>query len=224
MSKEDTLSLQDLNLKIGQVVQLHPSSDNVQERYDCTLIGCLPLESVIVTAPASGIFPQLSEGQQVVIRVMSANGVALFPTTVLYISDVPAFMVYLDFPKSIKFKLVRSASRVDVALPVLASNLVARQFGNIPGKLTDISIGGARAEFFSEIGKVGEGVELKGKFQIAKIQRTMSIRAVICSVSTLENNHHSCGLSFDEGDEDKLLILFGFIFNAMAFGSVQQVR
>jgi hypothetical protein len=222
MPGDSVLKFDDLNLKIGQIIQLHPDPKNSQERYDCMLVGCLPGDAVIVTAASDGSFPIVQEGQNIVIRVMSANGVALFPTTVLYVADVPTFMVYLDFPKAIKFKLVRSASRVDVALPVLASNLNQRGMQNVAGKITDISLGGARVELFEEGGEVGDLLELRGKFQVGEIQRRLSIRALIRS-KRKSGDSFTYGLEFNEEDEEKLLILFGFIFNLMAFGSVQKV-
>lgn len=224
MSKDDqVLKFDDLNLTIGQTIQIHPNTDIAHERFDCLLVGCLPGESVIVTAPPeTGHFPEVSEGQRVVIRVLSANGVALFPTTVLFVAEVPVFMVYLDFPQAIKFKLVRTASRVEVALPVLVANLSGKKISGEPGKISDISIGGARIELAIDVGDIGDQLELKGKFKVGDITRILVLLASIVKKKPSEKGF-IYGVSFLEADEEKLLILFGYIFNSMAFGRVQVI-
>ncbi len=224
MSDGETLQFDDLNLKFGQIVQFHPNPEDGADRHDCLLMGCLPGESLIVTAsPETGLFPQVQEGQQVIIRVMSSNGVALFPTTVLFISEMPLYMVYLDYPQAIKFRRVRNASRVDVALPVLVSNLHKRALAGIAGKISDISVGGARLELYDNAGEVGDEIVLKGKFQVGNIQRVLALRASIANKQRVSEKSFVYGTKFNEADEEKQLILFGYIFNSMAFGNVQTV-
>ena len=224
MSDQETLGFDDLNLNMGQKVQVIPDPSNLRDRHDCILFGCIPGQSVIVSPPPeTGAFPNVEEGQKVIIRVMSSNGVALFPSTVLYVSDVPLLMVFLDYPEAIQFKRVRNASRVDVALPVLASNTENRSLSGVAGKIVDISIGGARLELYSDVGDVGEEIELKGKFNVGSIQRILSIKANVASKKPRGDKGLIYGVQFKEADEDKMLILFGFIFSSMAFGNVQTV-
>lgn len=218
------LSFDELNLQFGQVVQIHPNPGKSVDRYDCLLVGCLPNEAVIITAPDSGRFPLLTVGDTVAIRVMSANGVALFPTLVLHIAEIPIYLVYLDFPKAIQFKMVRNASRVEVALPVLASNMDRNGIRGVAGRIMDISLSGARIAFGQDIAKRGEVVEIKGKFDVAGIRRTLSIHAVVRARNMLSDSHFEYGIEFHENDEEKLLVLFGYIFNAMAFGRAKKIE
>ncbi|WP_045860809.1 flagellar brake protein [Teredinibacter purpureus] len=224
MSDKQLLSFEQLNLKMGQVIQIHPNPGKSSDRFDCVLVGCLPGEAVIVTVPDSGHFPPLKEGHKVVIRVMSSNGVALFPTVVLHIADIPIYLVYLDFPRAIQFKLVRNASRVDVALPILISNPAQKSIRSEPGRITDISIGGAMVSVSENIGTMGDMIEIKGKFDVAGIKRTLGIQAVIRSKVDQTADTYQFGVQFDESDEDKLLVLFGYIFNAMAMGDPKNIE
>lgn len=223
MANSNCLNFEDLNLSIGQIIQIHPSP-NSKERFDCMLVGCLPGEAVMITAPPSGEFPVVEEGQQVAIRVMSSNGVALFPTTVLFVGDVPVFMVYLDFPRAIQFKLVRNATRVDVALPILVSNKTREGIRGIVGKITDISTTGARINLFDDVGEAGELIELKGKFEVGEIRRMVNVEAIIRSKPVITGEVVTYGVEFHEADEEKLIVLFGFIFSAIAYGKSQIVR
>lgn len=155
---------------------------------------------------------------------MSSNGVALFPTTVLFVGDVPVFMVYLDFPKAIQFKLVRNATRVDVALPILVSNKSREGVRGVVGKITDISTTGARINVFDDVGEAGELIELKGKFEVGEIRRKVNVEAIIRSKPEITGEVVTYGVEFHEEDEEKLIVLFGFIFSAIAYGKSQTVR
>ncbi|WP_096086419.1 flagellar brake protein [Agaribacterium haliotis] len=224
MSSETAASFDDLNLKLGQIVQIHPDVKNPKRRYDCLLVGSLPGESILLTtSPKSDAFPELEEGQMVVIRIMSANGVALFQTRVLFISDMPVFMVYVDFPSAVQFRMVRSSSRVEIALPVLVYSLSHPSLSGVAGKISDISLGGAGLQLYDDIGAVGDMLELKGKFEVGGIQRTVKLKAEIRNKKAEASGNRLYGIRFSESDEDKLLVLFGFIFNSMAFGDVQSV-
>jgi hypothetical protein len=60
-------------------------------------------------------------------------------------------------------------------------------------------------------------VELKGKFQVGGITRVLSIQSVIRAIIPAKEGA-SYGVEFFEKDEDKLLVLLGFIFHSMVFG------
>ena len=219
-----SLSFSELGLGFGQELHLLPNPGDKDTLFKCDLVGCLGEDSIIVGPPAStGTLPRLTEGQRIVVRAKLAGGVALFPTTVLFISDIPTMMVYLDYPRDVKFRQVRGAFRVDVALPVLVCNKSSRAGTTVAGKIVDISTSGARLEMFESLGNVGENIEIKGKFEVGSIHRILSVEAVIRARSS-QGAQLFYGIEFHEGDEDKLLVLMGFTFHAMAFGHLQSIR
>lgn len=224
MSSEKLHSFDELDVKMGQTVQVLPKVAEKKEFFDVLLLGVIPGESLILGAPENGIFPQIEEGQSIVFRIMLADGVALFSTVVLYISEVPLFMVYVDYPKDIKFKQVRKASRVNVSLPILGANLSTGKQTGVVGRIIDISTAGAGVECYESLGSIGDEVVIKGKFEVNSIQRLLSVRAWIRARKRSVNDGYLYGLEFSGGDEDDLLVLFGYIFNAMAYGKLQQVR
>lgn len=222
-AEQKSLSFAELGLTFGQELALLPDPRDKDNAFACELVGRLHEQSIIIGPPASGVLPQMAEGQRVIVRVKLAGGVALFPTTVLFISDVPAMMVYLDYPRDIRFKQVRGACRVNVALPVLVCNRSRGSKSSVAGKIVDISTSGARLEMFEPLGDVGESIEIKGKFEVGAIQRTLSVEGVIRAKSGNATQRYY-GIEFHEGDEDKLLVLMGFTFHAMAFGRLQSIR
>lgn len=223
MSEEQILNFSELGVQMGQSLEILPRAEGVKTFSDCIILGMIPDQSLILSVPESGMFPDVQEGQDVVIRVFMDQGVALFNSTILYISDVPLYMVYLDFPSEIKFKRVRKAARVDVTLPVLASN-PSNGASGIAGKFIDISAGGAGLELYEDLGEVDDDVIIRGKFPVGNIQRLLSIKATIRFKKQKNSRAYVYGVEFNEGEEDDRLVLFGFIFNAMAFGNVQKIR
>lgn len=224
MQEPKLVGFSELGLGFGQELSLLPNPGDKDLVFPCDLIGCLQNESLIVGPSATtGTLPRLTEGQRVIVRVMLAGGIALFPSTVLFVSDIPTVMIYLDYPRDIKFKQIRAALRVVVSLPILASNLDNSQLSGIPGRILDISTTGAGIQMFEKLGDVGQKIEMKGKFQVGEIQRLVTIKAVIRTVLK-RKDEFSYGIEFHEADEEKLLVLLGYIFHAMAFGQFQSIR
>ena len=222
-NEQKLLSFSELNLGFGQKLDLLPKPGEKDVIFACELIGCLPGESIIIGPSESGLLPRMVEGQRVVVRVKLPGGIALFPSIVLFVSEVPTVMVYLDYPRDIKFRQVRGALRVNVSQPVLAYNLSDTQHAAIPGKIVDISTSGARLEMFELLGTKGDKLELKGKFAVGEVERKLSIEATI-RMHKQEGESHIYGIEFSECEEDKLLVLLGFTFHALAFGKAQTIR
>ena len=106
-----------------------------------------------------------------------------------------------------------------VAQPILVSNLDNGALMGVAGKLVDVSTGGGRVQMFDQLGEVGDNIELKGKFQIHGITRMLTVRACI-----RKKEGSDYGIQFIEEDEDKLIVLMGFIFNAMLTGETDVIR
>lgn len=222
--QNDPLGFDDLNLTFGQLLEAMPENNPSKEFSPVALLGAIPGESLIISAPSSGEFPVMEEGEKVIFRLNLSDGIAMFSSHVLFISDMPLFMVYVDYPQDLRFKKIRQASRVQVSLPVLLSNSAINGKSGIAGKITDISTMGAGLEAYESLGDAGDAIVVKGKFTIGKVQRVLSIRATIRTQSKSIAGHYIYGVEFIDGDEDDFLVLSGFIFNAMAFGKLQKVR
>ena len=219
-----TVQFNELEIRIGQSIQIIPDAENTKDFYECVVIGAIVGESFIVTAPASGVFPNISDGQSVILRVFTADGIGQSNVRVLYVSDIPTFMVYLDFPSNFLFRRIRNSKRVKTALPILVTGSNPNQPRGVPGKIVDVSMIGAGIELFDDVGEVDDTLMIKGKFKVGSIQRILSLEAKVRSKSSKGNSNFFFGVEFSEADEDEMLILFGFIFNAMVVGESQSLR
>lgn len=221
---DEKLQFDELDVSIGQIVEALPKSCVSKQFTDVMIIGAIPGEAVIISAPPSGVFPKIVEGEALVLRLKMASGVAIMATSVLFISEEPMYMVYLDYPKDVTFKRIRNAARVSVKLPVLVSNIETSEFSCVAGQIVDISTTGASLSLTEYVGAEGEQISMKGKFSVGGIQRILSLRAVIRATEKKSLEQTVYGIEFLADNENDLLVLFGFIFNAMAFGKIQKIR
>lgn len=221
MGQESSIDFDSLNLQMGEAIELFPDVKDLKTGCACQLVGTLQGEALIISnLPGAESFPNLQEGQQIAIRVKSGNGIALFATLVLFVSEVPALMIFLDLPDKVKFLQLRQASRINVALPVLVAS---ESGGNSAGKMVDVSTGGAAILLEDSIAEPGEQIQLKGKFLVADVARVARFRAIVRRKTQDSMGRYLYGIEFSEQDDQEKLVLFGYIFQAMALGDIQAV-
>ena len=214
------MKFEDLKLAYGYPLQLQTSSSDIKaQRVSCRLVGCVPGKSLMVSQPRNA---GLRPGQKLVARFMVANGICLFPVSVESIVNLPMPMICLAYPPSVSFKEIRGATRVDVNLAIEATNLNSLEERRCTGKLGDVSTTGAKIELSEALGEVGEELLLQGEVNVASIQRELSIKAVVRSRIERSTKEHDAqypavyGIEFTETDEDKLLLLYAYVYSEMA--------
>lgn len=221
---DEKIKFDDIGVTIGQIVEVLAFSSQSKNFSEVIVVGAIPGESLIIAAAKNQEFPIVKEGEKIIFKVKLTNGVAIFATNILFITDIPMDMAYVDIPKDIAFKKIRSAPRVSVSLPVLASGTLSGSPSGVAGKIVDISTTGVGLELFETVGERGDQIMLKGKFSVGGIQRVLSVRAIIRKAKESSKGGFLYGVEILEEDENQLLVLFGFIFNAMVFGKIQKIR
>lgn len=219
---EEKLNFEDLNISIGQRVEVLAQQSENKEFVEVVILGAIPLESLIITVNEAGVAPEIGEGQNLVFRIALPDGIAVFLGRVLYMTEDPLFMVFVDIPKEVTFKRIRKAPRVFTTIPVLVSNLSTKEQTGIAGRIKDISTAGARMDLYEHLGKAGDQISVKGKFTVGSVKRLTSIKAIIRSVGVIDKGFQY-GVEFVEEDENELIALFGFIFDAMSSGKVDNI-
>ncbi|WP_086933687.1 flagellar brake protein [Agarilytica rhodophyticola] len=220
---EEYLNFDDLALEMGQTIEVLPQKSADKSFANTYVIGAIPDECLIVSAAELAEFG-IHEGEQLVFRIMLSDGIAVFSTNVLYIAEVPLPLIYVDFPGKIKFMRIRSSIRAKISLPALVSNITNPQYVDISGQILDISEQGAALGTDELLGDRDDEINIKAKFIVKKIQRILSIRGKIIKAKQLKNGNFKYGIEFYEQDENTMLLLYGFIFNAMASGKIQKIR
>lgn len=212
------MKFEDFKLPYGYPMQLQ-AADSETARINARLLGCIPGRNIMLSQPRGA---RLRTGQKLIVRVMAANGICLFPATLESTVNLPVPMLCLSYPAAVQFKEIRGATRVDVDLGVEVANLSALEERKTQGKISDISLLGAKVELAEAIAEVGEELQLGMTVSIASLTRELSIKSLVRSRverSTRENEEEFSavyGVEFAENEEDQLLGLYAYVYSSMA--------
>ncbi len=217
------MKFEDLRLIHGYPVQLQSMVMVEQsQRFSCRFVGCLPGHSILVTQPRVENGKRLRSGQKLIVRMMVANGIYSFATSIESVVNIPFPILHLAYPDHANFKQIRSATRVDVRLPIRVRNLTSLEEREGEGIIADISTTGARIEIRSDVVGVGDQIAINATVTIGSLKRELAIQSIVRSRierSTreyLENLPAVYGVEFKEADDDNQLILYGYVYSEIA--------
>ena len=220
----------ELNLTGAYPIQLQVADKNGNKgRYFCRYIGYTKNNCVLVSHLITGRKDFDIDQEQVVhARLMIGRGVCIFPTKIVAIEEKPVSLMVLAYPKSVEFKQIRNAERVEATLKVIVNN--AKQKEKVSeGKLCDISITGARIEMYKAIADIGEEVIISGDLPIESISQTTRVKAIIRSRVLPPQNNASIhqpityGVEFISIPDEKKLILYGYVNHLLALTHLPQL-
>lgn len=142
MRKISTIG-QRLSLDIGSRIKLEFSQ--LEGSYDCTTIGMLPDNYLIVTSPPQ--FKALSQEKQrschVLVKYLHMGKLCLFKSTILSISNNPQDLLYLDYPSAIHYREMRQSKRSQIYIPSTINFGDGKEYF---GALIDLSSSGSLCE------------------------------------------------------------------------------
>ncbi len=161
-------TLDQLQLHIGDRLQLELAVEGERRQHFTLLIGYVPGHSVLVRTPLAQNVPvPVREGEPVTVRSFSGRHAASFESAVLKVSRAPFPYLHLAYPQNVKQAVIRGALRVRVNLAGTATN-PAFTGSDLPVAVTvaDLSVSGALLEAESMLGEVRSKVELAFKFTV----------------------------------------------------------
>lgn len=212
------MKFEDMKLVYGYPLQLQTSNAAGQpERFSCRLIGCLPGRSILLSVPkAAGKLVRFRGGQKVVARLMVDNGIGIFASVVEVQTADPYPILHISYPDNVSFKGIRGATRVAVEQAVVISNLPNTNSAVSAGSIMDISVTGARLGVTSELGTIGDKLQLSFNVSVAGIARELVIEAIIRSRVEGEQQGFSdeitYGVEFVAPAEDGRLLLYAYVY------------
>lgn len=216
---------QDLQLNVGDMLQLQFATDENQRKYPTKVIGYLQGRSLLVTTPRiDGKVMLVREGQPVVVRMMSGNSVYAFNTQILATALKPYAHMHLTYPSDIERIVVRKALRVSADLDTNItrvvvddpkSNLQAR------GRIRDISTTGALVTSDVRVGESADLVTLTLRIPVAGVQKYLKLSAMIRSVKdiVLETGEagYQYGVEFQLLEEMDNILLHGYVYEQLQY-------
>lgn len=176
-----------LDLDVGETLQLQKVGDDVATRYLVRLIGYLPGGSLLVTPPTvNGKIVLVRESQPFAVRMLHGSHVRGFMTRVLHNAAKPFPHLHLEYPKEIESLALRNAERVSVVVPARARNTRRSDAPEHwhPVEIRDLSISGCRIESTLPIAQQGDSLELRFVLQVCGEQEEIRLIASCKNRST----------------------------------------
>lgn len=167
-SKSSTCGFEEMQLHVGDRMQIElPLGINPGPHFT-TLIGYLPGHSVLLRTPLLQNLPiPIREGEQALVRTFSGQNAYTFESLVERVNRVPFPYLHLSYPHAAQRTVIRGALRVRVSLAATIGN--PARFGDaLPTAATivDLSNSGALVEAGNGLGEAGDTVELAFKFVV----------------------------------------------------------
>lgn len=187
----DVCSFADMQLQVGDRLQLEMQSGSVRTHHFTSLIGYVQDLSVLVRTPMLENLPAPNvEAEAVLVRAFSGRSAYAFETTVIGVSQSPFPYLHLAYPSRVRRFVIRSAQRIRSDLSGTVVNL-ERDPGAVPQACTiaDLSVTGAQLDSTSEIGSSGEKLQLNFKFTLipAGYEVNLSPEAVVQSCRRMQD-------------------------------------
>jgi len=206
-------------LKVGAQLQLCTPCDENESRYPVTLIGWVPDKSIIVEPPPKFNWSLLIQrDQQYTIRLFSGTSAFAFLTRILRFLDHPYNHMHLSYPVEIHAAPVRKAERTKVGLAVELK--VENTDLPIMADMVDASVLGARIRAMSNLGDVGDSIEVSFQIKTGGKEWPVSLSSIIRNKQLMNvNNDNSFpiyyGLEFQSVDDHQALIITSFLYAQM---------
>lgn len=207
----------ELNLQVGETLQLQFMDDETRGQFYVKVIGFLPERSIIVSAPEKGGQAMgVRDGRAVLARSYSGEEARGFTCMVLRAQTQPYPYLHLSYPTKIETTLERQSSRVRSALAVGIRPPGAPV--DVPAVIRDISIGGAQLLASAAVGQAGDRIAIKARLPVAKIgDQPIELPAVIRNAFEEAGVHDSlwrfrCGVEFEPLDAQTTLVLRAYLY------------
>ena len=209
-----------LRLNVGDTLQLQPVESPT--RYSVRVIGFLPGHSLVVTTPRRDTNVLLiREGQSFAARMLVKDRVCAFTTSVIKVSARPYPYLHLTYPEVMESVIVRKAPRARTYAIASARNRASDTY--LSGHLVDMSITGARLACPSELGAVGDTVELVVQVQVGDLEESLLLAANIRNEQqeapaddSPDAARFSYGLEFQTVGGRDALALYAFVYSRLA--------
>lgn len=213
-------SFEDMQLHVGDRLQLELLGDSAKARHFTTLVGYVKALSVIVRTPLTrGLPVPVREGEPVLMRAFSGRSAFAFETTINRVAHSPLPHLHLTYPARVQSTAIRGALRVRANLSGTGFN-PEKDPGGIPRActITDLSVTGAHVECPSLLAEKGEKMVLFLKFNLepngyeVKISQSVEVQSVRRSRNEAAGTQHfSHGVRFEKLHATEALLVQSYI-------------
>ncbi|HCJ29390.1 MAG TPA: hypothetical protein DHV63_08865, partial [Pseudomonas sp.] len=203
-----------LQLNPGDHLQIQPWNENNAERHTVKVVGHLAPFSLLVTAPhANGKLLFVREGQVFLARGFVGQDALAYRTRVLKTQLSPFPYLHLAYPDTVQSMRIRKSARarIDLVAAINGPN------GNSAGRITDLSLGGAKIISHAAFASRGDEIKLSFRVEPGGIEIYLNLKAIVRATQQeqMEQAYFATGIEFIELTEQDRLGLMGAVYQNM---------
>lgn len=199
-----------LSLTPGDHLQIQ-SVDGSGERYLVKVVGYFAPVSLMITFPyANGKLLFVREGQVFLVRGFVGQDVLAYRTQVLKTQLHPFPYIHLAYPDRVQSMRIRKSVRIRVDIVAVISGPA----GTSAGRISDLSLGGARVNTQVPFAERGDEVRLSFRIFPGGMNIYLNVRAIVRAVQQeqMEQTGVATGIEFIELSEQEKLALIGVVY------------
>ncbi len=187
-----------------------PGSGSRQSTVQGRYIGS-DISRAIVAAAQFGA--DLHIGAKVVISMTSPTGIVTFASQIEGIGTAPFPHVFLQYPRTVNLRNVRSAVRVSVDVSAQVANFSDEDHLEMqPAQIADISVRGLKLSSQTALGEIGDELGIHMYMTLDDIVRDVMLTGIIRTRASGDGGE-TCGVEFTQLDENKRVLLYAYVFN-----------
>lgn len=180
--------------------------------------GRVPLQSIIVSAPALGLGNGQTwgslEGLPMTVQVIFGRSLCMFKTSLMRYAALPSGHLFLRYPQDAVTKSFRQALRVDARIP---ASITMVDGYTVPALITNLSGSGCAVATGFVLGQPGTRLTVAFRLKLADKARVVTVPCVIRSIKGKLSQQMRYGIEFDEQVEDSVLLtLKSFVYEHLA--------
>lgn len=218
---EGILKFQELNLKIGDRLQLEPPAQLKADRCIVRVLGYLENVSLLVTAPfGNGMYLPLLEGEVVFIRGFSRRCAFGFNASIRRVCKLPFNYLHLSFPDEVRGTIIRKSPRVKTRIITTITASGGIEDAPQTGTITNLSSTGAQLTAKKSLGDVGEKIKLAFRVSLYDMDTFLTTFGTIRRVFSEEkrgalDSQVRYGIEFNDLEPNDRIILQSLIYQQM---------
>lgn len=221
----DTFTVfEDMNLQVGDRLQLVSVLQEKKVISFTNLIGFEKNNFIFVKFPqANGVDVPLNIGERLDVVIFSGDSIFNFLCTVDEIYLGFHQFAALSFPQKIYSTRLRNDPRAKVNLPISVNSKSSGSSEQVIAMACDLSISGALLESDSQLGEVGQSINLTLKIQTKATKQEVAItsKAIIRNLQEIpENDQNQArrfrhGVQFNNLSDSEVVMMQNYIYESL---------
>lgn len=223
---ETQYDLEEMQLPVGNRVQLQSTQDQSSPRYSGRYLGHIKGISVMVSTPTEDekiLF--IREGQTFIVRAFTGKTAFGFTSAVIRACNAPYPYLHLAYPKQLQGVEIRRSKRMAVRI---IGSLQSQTIENAQPQsclIVNLSPTGALLTAAAQLGKMDEKIQLSFRIKSGPVDDYVealgTIRSISLSEDTKDGVQFNHGIQFHDLQQRDILLLHSLAYQKFVEGGAE---